>query len=346
MKIQENKHRQIRYHVIFWVTYIVLWGARDLIFHPDLLGNIFINFIFALPVVPFIYFHVYYLVPRYLFKKRLLLYSLFFSLGFIIAILARYYTVQYVFLDVFQVPEPAARFSSWDGFVIIFSENMVLVMITLALFLIQKHYVRERYTHELEQKNMESELNMLKAQLQPHFLFNNLNTIYFLMETNPSLAKEVMIQFSEVLTHQLYNAKKDKVPLKEELQSLESFLKIQEVRHTDFLSLEYTFPINTGELQIAPMILLTFIENAFKHGQRQEGYKINISAELQGADLHFRAVNSNGEKPEIKNGGVGLENVQRRLSLIYPNRHCLHIEKTEETYTVDLTMTLDSNGQA
>ena len=344
--MKDDRNKQFRYHLIFWVVYVVLWGARDLIYHPNLISNILVYLVFSMSVAPFIYFNIFYLVPRFLLKRRIALYGLYFGLTFIGMFLVRYHTYQLVFQNILGATETAEQFRSGDGYVILFTENMVLVMLTMALYLIQKYFVKERYAHELEQKNMESELSMLKEQLQPHFLFNNLNTIYFLMETDPTLAKEVMIRFSDVLSHQLYKAKKDKVSLKEELESLENYLEIQQVRHADFMDLNYSFPGNTAKLQIAPMILLTFIENAFKHGQREEGYKIDIAVELAGTDLHLHVANSNGQTPEVKNGGVGLENVQRRLSLIYPNRHRLQMQKTEETYTVDLTLTLENDGQA
>lgn len=343
--MKENSSRQIRYHIIFWLVYVVLWGARDLVYYHGLISNIVLNMVFNLAVAPFIYFNLLYLVPRFLLKKKLGQYALFFGLTFICMVLVRYFIYQFIFLEVLNLPEKAEQFASGNGIVIITSENMVLVMITMALYLIQEYFIKDRYARELEQKNMESELSILKSQLQPHFLFNNLNTIYFLMETNPELAKEVMISFSDVLSHQLYNAKKDKVPLKEELESLENFLKIQQVRHEDFLDLKYTFPSSgTAGLKIAPMILLTFIENAFKHGQKEEGYFIDIKVDLNGRDLHLHVVNSNGVKEEHKHGGIGLENVQRRLSLIYPDRHNLSTEKTEDTHIVDLTMTLESEN--
>lgn len=344
--MKENRTVQIRYHLIFWMVYIILWSSRDLIYHPELINNIVLNSIFSLAVAPFIYFHIFFLVPKFLLKKKLALYATYFGINFLIMFVVRYLIYQFILDDVLGLTETAARFRSGDGYVILISENVVILMITLALYLIQEWFVKERYTHELEQKNVESELSMLKSQLQPHFLFNNLNTIYFLMETNPTLAKEVMIQFSDVLSHQLYNAQKDKVPLKEELDSLENFLKIQMVRHEDFLKLDYKFPQNTGEHQVAPMILLTFIENAFKHGQREDGYHIYISLDLKEKDLHLHVANSNGNSAKDKKGGVGLENVRRRLSLIYPNRHKLEIKETKETYTVDLTLTLDQNGKA
>lgn len=337
------KKKEIRTHAIFWLIYFMLWGARDMVYHPDFLGNTLMNMIFTLPVAPYIYFNIYYLVPKYLFKKRMGIYFLWLSIGFILVTWIRYHTYQYIFREVFKAPEGAEKFYSWDGYVILGSENIILLLITMALFLVREWYVKEKYTQELERKNMESELKMLKAQLQPHFLFNILNTIYFLMETNTTLAREVMIRFSELLSHQLYNAKKDKVTLKEELVSLENFLKIQQLRQEDFLDLKYTFPDDTKGILIAPMILLTFIENAFKHGQKEEGYFIHILIELNGNIILLHVVNSNYKSEEGKNEGIGLENVKRRLSLIYPERHKLDISKTDETFTVDLTITLKEN---
>lgn len=344
--MKKKSNQQVRYHLSFWVIYIVLWSARDLVYHPDILGNMLLNLAFSLSVAPFIYFNIFYLIPKYLLKRKLKVYGLYFALMFILMFVVRYVVYQFTFRSIINNLETAERFSSGDGLVILASENLILLMITTALFIIREYYVKEKYAIELEQKNMESELRMLKSQLQPHFLFNNLNTIYFLMETNPTLAKEVMIQFSDVLSHQLYNAKKDKVYLKEELDSLENFLKIQQVRHEDFLNLSYKFPANPKGLQIAPMILLTFVENAFKHGQKENGYDIDIEVELQGTELHLQVSNYFGTLKQEKNGGVGLENVQRRLSLIYPNKHKLNINKKEDKYTVDLTITLDKNGQA
>lgn len=342
----KNTIREIRYHAIFWVIYFILWGARDMVFYPALIENTIVNLIFSLPAVPFIYLNLYYLVPKYLFKKKWGIYSLLFIIGFIIITWLRFHLTHYIYYDIFGATEAVEQFSGWTGVVIVGSENLTVILITMALFFVREWYIKERYTRELEQKNTESELNMLKAQLQPHFLFNNLNTIYFLMETDPVLAKDVMIRFSEVLSHQLYNAKKDKVPLKEELDNLESYLEIQRIRHEDFLDLKYILPKQTDDLQIAPMILFTFIENAFKHSQREEGYRIDIDLNLQGQELRLHVVNTNGYKEENESSGVGLENVKRRLELIYPDRHTLEINETEETYSINLTLTLEPNGQA
>ena len=314
-----------------------------MVYYPDFIGNTFLNFIYTLPVAPYIYFNLYFLIPRYLFKKRWSIYLLWLSLGLFLVTWIRYHSYQFIYRDLLNAPSAADQFYSWNGYVILVSENIILLLITMALFLVREWYVKEKYTRDLERKNMESELNMLKAQLQPHFLFNILNTIYFLMETNTTLAKEVMIRFSDLLSHQLYNAKKDNITLKEELVSLENFLKIQQLRQEDYLDLKYSFPEDTKGLLIAPMILLTFIENAFKHGQKEEGYFIHIQIELNGNIIVLHVVNSNNKSEEGKNEGIGLENVKRRLSLIYPDRHKLEISKTDETFTVDLTITLKEN---
>lgn len=338
--MKQRRNREIRYHVIFWVTYILLWSARDLIYHPDFLSNLYVNTAFNLSIAPFVYVNNYFLIPKYLLKERWSVYGAAFTIGFVLALIFRFYVYQFIFIDILGAMEVAEKFNSSNGLVIIGSENVVLIMMTMALYMIREWYDKERYARELEKKNARSELDMLKSQLQPHFLFNNLNTIYFLMETNPSLAKEMMLQFSDVLSHQLYNAKKDKVLLKEELASLESYLKIQMLRHQDFLTLEYNFPDCTERLEIAPMILLTFIENAFKHSQREDGYYIKIQIAIDNSVMHLQVANSIGTFVNQEKGGIGLENVQRRLSLIYPDQHKLTIVETEELYSIDLKITL------
>lgn len=314
-----------------------------MIFYPDLLSNVLLNAVFTAPVVPFIYFNLFYLVPKCLLRKKWGMYLALFTVTFLVTMEASYHVHQYVFRDLIGALQAAETFSSWNGYVIISSENMVLTLVTMALYLVREWYTKEKYARELEQKNTESELNMLKAQLQPHFLFNNLNTIYFLMESKPALAKQVMEQFTDVLSHQLYNAKKDKVSLTEELESLENYLSLQRVRHEDFLDLKYHRPERTENLVIAPMILLTFVENAFKHGQREKGYTVDIQMELKGRELHFQVVNSIGKNTEHKNGGIGLENVKRRLALIYPERHTLSMGEKDDNYVVSLTLSLESH---
>ena len=339
-----RKANTIRNHIIFWLAYVVLWGIRDLIYNSNVIHNIFLNLGFALSAAPFVYFNLYYLIPRYLLKKKWFVYVSFFLLGFGVSFYLRYYMSQLVLKDISGALEAAQRFNSGEGYVILASENIVLIMITMALFLIRNWYENEKYTHELEQKNTNTELTLLKSQLQPHFLFNNLNTIYFMMEKNPLLAKEMMIWSADVLSHQLYNAQKDTVLLKDELDSLEKFLKIQRVRHEDFLKLSYSFTENIGVSKIAPMILFTFIENAFKHGQREGGYSIDITVKLQDSNLHLMVINTMGDKRE-GNHGVGLENVKRRLALLYPDKHILQMEESTETYTVNLMISLDKNEQ-
>ncbi len=331
--------KEIKYHLSFWVAYVVVWGARDMIFYPDFLHNVVINLVLSSTAVPLIYFNILFLVPKMLFKRRVIAY-IFVLTGCVLVSGGLRFGATIVFFNILDIALPS-NLAGINGGVISVSETLILFVITMSVFLVREWYVKERYTRELEQKNTQSELSMLRHQLQPHFLFNNLNTIYFLMESNPGLAREVMINLSDLLSHQLYDARKDLVPLKNEFDSIESYLKIQQVRHADFLRLEYQLPAVDEELKIAPMILITFIENAFKHGQKEEGYFIEIVAELAGHDLSLRVINTVGQAVEGP-GGIGLENVKRRLSLIYPNKHHLEIANDGKTYEVSLHMNLST----
>ena len=338
----KKNYRNILNHLLIWTIYILFWSVRDLAYHESFFENIYSNLFFNISIVPFIYFNLYVLVPNYLFPRKKAKYILYLSLGLVGIFLTRYFSYSFFFEYVAHNEEAVEKFQSVAGIGILATENILIVFLSMAIFFLQQWYVKERYARELEQKNVESELSMLKAQLQPHFLFNNLNTIYFLMESNPQLAKEVMIQFSDVLSHQLYNAKKDKVPLNEELDYLRNYLKIQQVRHADFLDLEYHIPELGGPYEIAPMILLTFIENAFKHGQSDSGYNIFLSLQVQeNGELWLQLSNTLGTQDPLMKGGVGLQNVRRRLELLYPEKHRLTINKTSITYDVELILTLD-----
>jgi two-component system, LytTR family, sensor kinase len=340
--MQTEKKTQVHYHLIFWLIYTLTWSARDLIYHPDFGNNVISNTIFNLIMGPFVYFNVSWLIPKFLFPKRWSTYLIWFILVFVVATIVRFYSYR-IYFESIGAMTAVKRFYSVDGVVILSSENIFLFTLTSALFIIREWYLKEKYAHELERKNTESELNLLKGQLQPHYLFNNLNTIYFLMEKNPSLAKDVMIRFSDILSHQLYNASKDFVPLKEEITNVQNYIELQKIRHEDFVTVTIALPEEVPALDIAPMILLTFVENAFKHGQREKGYGVNVSLKVVDATLHFKVTNSIGDTPASK-GGVGLENVRRRLALIYPNRHSLSAERAGEEYRVDLTITLHRDG--
>jgi len=213
----------------------------------------------------------------------------------------------------------------------------------MAAFFLRRNMIIQRENDEKEKLQKEIELNYLKEQVNPHFLFNSLNSIYSLSRQQSPETPDVVMQLSELMRYQLESSKKDTVLLKEELEFIENYLLLEEKRLGKRCNVEFLIGGDLLNLRIAPMLLIPFVENAIKHGvhSTNEQSTIDISATVKHSNLHFCVENS---KPtlvtaSIRNG-MGLENVKRRLNLLYPNSHSLEIDDMEKVYRVNLSIDL------
>ncbi|QHS59028.1 sensor histidine kinase [Chitinophaga agri] len=183
---------------------------------------------------------------------------------------------------------------------------------------------------------LQAELKFLKAQLHPHFLFNALNTIYFQMDEDVNAAKKSVEQFSELLRYQLYDQQQT-VSIRHEIQYLHSFINLQKVRASDKLVLNVRFDTALYEQEVYPLLLFPLVENAFKYVGGE--YWINIAASLENNTVHFVVENA---VPEITMtagvGGIGLENLRRRLQLLYPGKHSFDVSRTARTFRAALSI--------
>lgn len=213
----------------------------------------------------------------------------------------------------------------------------------MAAFFLRRNIIIQRKNSEKEKLQKELELNYLKEQVNPHFLFNSLNSIYALSRQQSKETPDVVMQLSELMRYQLESAKKDFVILKEELEFIENYLLLEEKRLSTRCTIELLIEGELSNYKIAPMLLIPFVENAMKHGAQStnEQSTIDINALVKKSKLHFSVVNS---KPsmitESKRKGMGLENVKKRLNLLYPNAHTLEIEDQENEYRVNLIIDL------
>ncbi len=201
----------------------------------------------------------------------------------------------------------------------------------------------EKVKQKLLEENYKAELKYLKAQLNPHFLFNGINNIYHLIGKNDALAKETLLQFSDLLRYQLYESNTN-ILLEKELDYVFKYIKIEETRKGEDLQLSYDIKLENPKLKIAPLLLIPFVENAFKHCSNHLNSSINtiqIEIEEVGGNLNLKIVNSY-DNLVSKNmaGGIGLNNVQKRLLLQYPNAHQLHITKDNAYFIVKLSISL------
>jgi len=227
--------------------------------------------------------------------------------------------------------------------------NMILTFyilsLALALKLLRFWYHREKYIQELSNARMEAELKFLKAQVHPHFLFNTLNNLYTLALRKSDRAPEVIEKLSDLLRYMSYDANHQTVLLNNEIEYLRNYISLEKIRYGKKLEIAFTLNGATKGLQVAPLILIPFVENSFKHGAsgRLTECWITIHLSIEEKRLTFKVENSLPSNQEDKMGykeGIGLKNVQRRLDLIYPDRHELKVIQSIESYLVVLRIDL------
>jgi two-component system LytT family sensor kinase len=346
------------YHIPFWMLYnYVFWAlaidspyraAQEIFFSVFFVKSFFYVIFPAFAV----YFNLYFLIPGYLQKGRYGWYITFLVLAIIASsclIVPGYY------LSARLAGSNAEKMfgitNDWNGFYHQAKSEPLkstIAAITLAMSIkLTKNWIETQQRHrELEKEKLETELKFLKYQFNPHFLFNSINSIFFLIHKNPDMASASLAKFSELLRHQLYECNDNLIPLSKEIAYLQNFIELEKLRQNESLMVEFdlqhTYAPDAG---ISPFILMTFVENAFKHVSKDKdrSNRISISLKVKGAQLYFSVANSASanELAEVINyGGIGLQNVRRRLDLIYPGAYLLDIEQSAELFSVKLELQL------
>jgi len=327
-------------HIIFWV-WVTISFAHEL--QASRQGDFSINLELAILTQSFnivsVYFTIYFLVPRYFNRQK---YFQFIGLSllnifFISTILA---FAENAFM-IFFVNGKAPGFF----YVRIISnsfDTVVKTIVFVAIFAVQNKIETDARNKKLEREQLEAELNFLKAQINPHFLFNSINNIYVLIEEDKKIASETLLRFSELLRYQLYECSVAKMPLQKETDFIKNFIQLEKLRLGNHISVTDNLEDVAGYFQIAPFILLPFVENAFKHVSQNEtdANAINITSHMNGSNFRLEVTNTFEDHPGIirPNGGIGLQNVKRRLDLLYPGKYRLDIKKENKIHSVNLSL--------
>ncbi len=330
------------YHYLFWILYILFWalliGTGISIKRDILNASIFIFFHIVV-----VYFNNYFLIEWYLFKRKYVTYFITLCL----TILLVCFPLAIATFKYIPLPEQSLRnIWNYNFFITNFIYISFTVLVASSIKIFRNWYLKEQANKELERINVENELQILKAQINPHFLFNNLNNLYALTLKQSEQAPEAVLKLSNILRFGLYESQKQKVPLEEEIQFIRDYIELEKLRLGNRTNIELEIIGSTQGKSIEPFMFINFIENAFKHGANPTLGKsyINIQFKIieQDNSIHFEIKNN---KPNVLNnleknkvGGIGLKNVQIRLNILYPNRHSLNIVDEKETYTVKLTL--------
>lgn len=337
----EKKLKIIGLHLLFWIL-IVLYFAWGFGFGVDPVKSIF-NALYFLPGhLIMVYSLLYFLVPRFLLNRKYLQ----FFLGFLVLVaVCGMYTVV-AQLSLFSNPRLEGATFSVGRNVLPFIH---VAAIAASIKLLKFWYIQKRQTLEAEQQRTTAELKLLKAQLHPHFLFNTLNNLYsHTLEFSPK-SPEIVLRLSQLLRFMIYESNSQRISLAREVGLLQDYITLEKLRYGDRLELSVNISGEVQKYQIAPLLLLPFLENAFKHGTSKQIDQcwISLDLSLEEGVMGFKLINSVDpidpatEDKNVQVGGVGLENVKKRLDILYRGNYNLEYQKMEEVYVVNLKLRLE-----
>lgn len=219
--------------------------------------------------------------------------------------------------------------------------SMVPIVFSVALKTTERWYRSEKERQESQTIKLQAEIQHLKYQLQPHFFFNALNTIYALVDTAPDSAKKTIHSLGKLMRYLLYDTDTEKVPLQKEIDFMTQYIELMKLRFSDKITISYAFPHISQNITVVPLLFITLVENAFKHGiPASKEATLSFEMEIMDTFLVFTAKNQNLPKnDEDKSGsGIGLENLKKRLKLLYPEDHSFTHKIEKETFTAILTL--------
>jgi len=345
--IDQNTYEKYEpfFHLLFWLGYLVLLTTANASL-GDLDNVIARNALSCLSLAVLVYFNFWYLTPRYFKLKKYIAYYGLLIVAVVIVSVVR------IFVDKWLIEEEDAlllasfEFITLPHFANTILSSIIMLFITSSIKYHNDWNRQQRTLQELKAYQLEAELKFLQTQINPHFLFNALNNVYALQQTGSKEAGPMVMRLSEMLRYMLYTSESKKVPLKKELEYVQHYIDFQQLKKAKKQQIDFKIEGDSEGVEIAPMILIPFFENSFKHGNVDDlknGWlksRLRISPEI----ISFTISNSVGLKPRQKDkvGGIGLENVKKRLQLLYPKKHQLDIQNKTETFSVHLLLNRDS----
>ena len=332
-------------HFIFWL-FIISYFAWGFGLNEEQFQKSFLNSLIFLPGhLMVVYPLLYLLIPKFLVKKKFILFfGSFAGLLFLCALT----------MELLKIPLQIHKNDAFKGFTWTVGKNVLpfvhVAGLATAVKLIKYSYFQQQQASDALQKKTQAELELLKAQIHPHFLFNTLNNLFAHTMRQSSESPDIVLKLSDLLRFMIYDSRAEFILLKQEITLLKNYIDLEKMRYGDRLDISLTSSGDIEKKMIAPLILLPLIENSFKHGiaKQLDQSWISLDIQAEGDQLKVKLVNSRDADKEVtKEGyrGIGLENVQRRLELIYPGKHSFEIREEEDYFLVDLVIDLNAANQ-
>lgn len=340
-----HRNRVVFLHLMFWCIYISFIGYQIIFWQRergyDWNRAIMFSSLQLAFTLTIAYLNYFLILPRFLKHKNLFRYLVEFLIPFALVIVSRIYIQRFI-----MTPDsPRAEYYNSAMFAVQVTAITLFIVIFVGMLRFAVDWFElEARKKEMENEKLMAELNFLKAQINPHFLFNTLNNLYYLAYSKSENTTEVIAKLSQMMRYMIYDSNHPKVLLSKEIEYMQSYIGLERMRLNNQIPIEFEVKGNVENVWITPLIFITFLENAFKHGVSNNNPNawVNISIELEGKECVYIVKNS---KPTVKNetgekSGIGLQNVKRRLELSYPDKHQLKIEDTPEVHKVQLNLTL------
>ncbi|MEO8886302.1 MAG: sensor histidine kinase [Mucilaginibacter sp.] len=344
-----EKKRRVFWHFLVWAGLIsfAMFMMRN-VFKLSMHHVLIEYLLYGIVNISLFYLNYLVLIPQYLNRKRYGLY-----LAAILSAIVMYGFIKYgiaLFFKDDQFFRPRRRDGPPMGmqemnfigyFVSTVFTSIIFIFFSVVLKLFVDWFVNERVQRDLENQRLSAELSFLKSQINPHFLFNSLNSIYSLAYQRSDTTPDAILKLSEIMRYMLYECNDNTVDLSKELHYLQNFIDLQKIRLGDKAYVDFKIEGKVTNQKIAPLLLIAFIENAFKHGVASDASSpIQLYVSILANQLQFYVHNKKHKNNTDAVGGIGLNNVKRRLDLLYPGKYNLDIHDEKDTYTCELSLVL------
>ncbi len=340
-----NQRNRIRLlHLSFWAVYFsfflyqITYGRRgqEVVLSRALLDA----FLHVLIMAGIAYLNYFYFLPRFLKHKNTFRYLLEFLPALALAILLHLYSKELIYGGG-DVARP--NFMYKNRFIVQHSLSVVFIVVFIGMLRFAEDWFQlEARKKEIENEKLTAELRFLKAQINPHFLFNTLNNLYYLAFTQSPKTTEVIDKLSQMMRYMIYDSNHPKVPLSKEIEYMENYISLEKLRLDDKVPITFTVHGSPQSMMIEPFLFITFLENAFKHGvsTNADDSWVKVKIAVTAEQCVYLVANSRLPQKEIDNekSGIGLQNLCRRLELSYPDRYQLQIHDEPDAHSVQLTL--------
>lgn len=329
------------WHIIVWLS---LTAFLLFVIHSNnkmTLHRILVTFVlYGVINISLFYLNYLLFIPKLLNRKRYALYAIAVITAIILYGLGKYGVALCFKADILtHMKGEVTSFKQY--FISTLFVSVIFLFLSVVLKFASDWFLNERIQRDLENQRLTAELAFLKSQINPHFLFNSLNSIYSLAYQQSTNTPGAILKLSEIMRYMLYECNDNKVALEKELQYLQNYIDLQKIRFGDNAFIDFKVNGEVGDQKIVPLLLIAFIENAFKHGVANDPKSpITLLIHLDGEHLNFFIQNKKHTNNRDAAGGIGLNNVRRRLDLLYPGKYNLDIRDEIDTYTCELSLVL------